>query len=156
MAERIADYCEAILAIESLCKVGFKCCVSRDAFGLSPPPELMVIDRSNSSRYDEKIQLSNKSVLTSTAWPSTDVSIVSLATLTTTTQTPSLTTVQTDEKRPTLRKPCSGACIYGILATFLCPTIDEDADCAGEGSCCIIDVSGTSVSFKFDRSFESL
>ncbi|KAG7202941.1 hypothetical protein KM043_010082 [Ampulex compressa] len=144
MAERIADYCDAVLAIDLLCKPGYKCCVSRDAFGDSPPPELLVIDRTNSSRVDEKTNSSNKGSSTTTAL-STIVSTTTTTTATsssssssssaaaaTTTKQPSSTT----RPKPVLRKPCKGECVNGLFALF-CDNIDRDANCPAEGSCCI-------------------
>ncbi|XP_008559655.1 protein masquerade [Microplitis demolitor] len=126
---RIADYCEAIVNIDTLCKPGHRCCVSRDSFGNNPPPEFYIIDRSktvkNSSqpsntRPEEK--LSEKS--TSTVRPATPY------TTTTTTSAP--------RPKPAPRKPCKGECVNGLFALF-CDNIDRDADCPSDGSCCITD-----------------
>ncbi|XP_072758423.1 protein masquerade [Anoplolepis gracilipes] len=142
MAERIADYCDAVLIIESLCKPGFKCCVSREAFGESPPPELLVIDRINSSRYDEKnnSEISSPSTtIKSNHISSIDVSATAVATvmttMTTTTMTKQPLTITT---QPTLH-PCKGKCTNALYALF-CDNIDEDADCPADGSvtvCCV-------------------
>ncbi|XP_054263272.1 protein masquerade isoform X2 [Macrosteles quadrilineatus] len=45
VAERIADYCEAVLNVASLCKQGLRCCVSRDSYGEDAPPSLVIMDR---------------------------------------------------------------------------------------------------------------
>lgn len=150
MPERIADYCDAILVIDSLCKSGHKCCVTRDAFGDSPPAELLVIDRTNASRNNTSnkngmpsqtstrpgIHSTNPSMATttttSTAWTSTKQPSTAIATTTST------TTMQTRPK-PTLRKPCKGECTSGLYALF-CDNIDTEADCPGDGSCCITEL----------------
>ncbi|XP_076233939.1 trypsin-like serine protease domain-containing protein masquerade [Calliopsis andreniformis] len=140
MAERIADYCDAVLVIESLCKPGYKCCVSRDAFGDSPPPELRVIDRANSSRFDEKtsVNTSHKGSSTTTRPSISDHTNVS----TTTTPITTITTTQhpTTTIRPkiTNKKPCKGECVSGFFA-ILCDKVDADAECPDDGSCCVID-----------------
>ncbi|XP_047349214.1 protein masquerade [Vespa velutina] len=150
MPERIADYCDAILAIDSLCKLGHKCCVTRDAFGDSPPAELLVIDRTNASRYN----ISNKNGISSqtSTRPGIHSTNPSMATTTTTstvwtstkqpstaiTTTTSTTTMQTRPK-PTLRKPCKGECTSGLYALF-CDNIDTEADCPGDRSCCITEL----------------
>ncbi|CAL7933033.1 unnamed protein product [Xylocopa violacea] len=141
MAEKIADYCDAVLIIDTLCKPGYKCCVSRDAFGDNPPPELLVIDRTNTSRIDEKtgINTSHKSpqhsttirpnIFTSMSTPSTTV-----ATTTQTTKHPT-TTIR---PKITMKNPCKGECVSGFFA-LLCDKVDGDAECPDDGSCCVID-----------------
>lgn len=153
MAERIADYCDAVLIIETLCKPGYKCCVSRDAFGDFPPPELLVIDRMNSSRYDEKngsgvfSEISSPSTtMKSNVALSTDASATAIATMMTTlTTATTMTTKQpstiTMTTRPTLPlKLCKGKCT-NVLSALFCDNIDGDADCPADGSvltvCCI-------------------
>lgn len=155
MAERIADYCDAVLTIESLCKPGYKCCVSRDAFGDSPPPELQVIDRTNSSRYDEKkgdgssskISFSSTTTQPNTSL-STSISALSAsattmtATMTASTKQPTTTvsTVATTFRPKPIPKPCKGECTSDLSALF-CNNIDGEAECPADGSvltvCCI-------------------
>lgn len=49
VAERIADYCEAVLNVLELCKPGLRCCVSRDSYGDGElPPNLVLMDRNGS------------------------------------------------------------------------------------------------------------
>lgn len=155
MAERIADYCDAVLVIDTLCKSGYKCCVSRDVFGDSPPPELLVIDRLNSSRYDEKNGSGAASKVSSpltTTRPntslSTSVSTIATAIATTTSTTTTLaaatrqppTAATTTRPKPVPFKPCRGRCTSGLSALF-CENIDTDADCPPDDSvltvCCI-------------------
>lgn len=159
MAERIADYCDAVLMIETLCKSGYKCCVSRDAFGDSPPPELLVIDRLNSSRYDEKNDSGAFSeVSSSSTIMKSNISTVSaIATMiTNTTTTTMMTTKQpstiTMTTRPTL-KPCKGKCT-NVLSALFCDNIDGDADCPADGSvltvCCVNESSSQKTVIKFN------
>lgn len=163
MAERIADYCDAVLIIETLCKPGYKCCVSRDAFGDSPPPELLVIDRTNSSRYNEKNGSGTFSEISS---PSTtiqsNVSTDVPATASTTTMTTMMTTVTTmmttrqpsttTRPKPLALKPCKGKCTSGLSALF-CDNIDGDADCPADGSvltiCCVNESPQQKIVIKF-------
>ncbi|XP_014470670.1 PREDICTED: serine proteinase stubble isoform X2 [Dinoponera quadriceps] len=156
MSERIANYCDAVLVIDTLCKSGFKCCVSRDAFGDSPPPELLVIDRTrsneNSSHNDEKHSSDAFSKTTPmTTRPNTSTTNASTTFITTTTTTttmvtrqppppPSTTTTTTTRPKPVLLKPCGGKCTSGLPALF-CESVDSDADCPTDDSlftvCCI-------------------
>ncbi|XP_076395428.1 trypsin-like serine protease domain-containing protein masquerade isoform X2 [Megachile rotundata] len=142
MAERIADYCDAVLAIDTICKPGYKCCVSRDAFGDSPPAELLVIDRMNSSRFDEKtgINMSYKGSSTSTTViPNTAVSTnVSTNLITTTTIATTKQSATTMRPKITIKKPCKGECVSGFFA-LLCDKVDGEAECPDDGSCCVID-----------------
>lgn len=163
MAERIADYCDAVLVIDTLCKPGYKCCVSRDAFGDSPPPELLVIDRLNSSRYDEKNGGGVSSKIPSTTMRpntslSTSVSATAIATTMTTTtmmaatRQPSTATTTTRPK-PVPFKPCRGKCTSGLSALF-CENIDGDADCPPDDSvltvCCISEPLPQKTVMKFN------
>lgn len=50
VAERIADYCEAVLAVSDLCKPGLRCCVSRDSYADGELPENLVLMDRNGSR----------------------------------------------------------------------------------------------------------
>ena len=156
MAERIADYCDAVLVIDTLCKPGYKCCVSRDAFGESPPPELLVIDRLNSTRFDEKNSASDSKVssLLTTMRPNTSLStsVSAIATATTMTtmittltatrqpSTAATTTTTTTRPKPVSFKPCKGRCMSGLSALF-CENVDAYADCPPDDSvltvCCI-------------------
>lgn len=119
---RIADYCDAAVKIDSLCKPGHMCCVSRDAFGSNPPAEFYVIDRTklNSTRHEEKVDVK----ATSTIGP------------TSTSNTPATVATTTARPRPVVRNPCKGECMNGLFALF-CDDVDKDADCPNDGSCCI-------------------
>lgn len=157
MAERIANYCDAVLVIDTLCKPGYKCCVSRDAFGEFPPPELLVIDRTNSSRYDEKNSdgTFNKISSPSTVRPDTSLSTnVSTIIATTAVTTTTLPTVTTTRFKPVSLKPCRGKC-KSDLSAFFCDHIDSDADCPAEGSvvtvCCINPPQKTVKKFNIQR-----
>ncbi|XP_063928844.1 protein masquerade isoform X2 [Zophobas morio] len=109
VAERIADYCEAILPTEDLCKPNLKCCMSSDAFGDKIPPNLIIPSKT-------KTNYTRTEVLTTTPKP------LSLE-------------KQTSSLRPPL-KPCKGECVSGLFALF-CDDIDTEAECPSEGSCCI-------------------
>lgn len=160
MAERIADYCDAVLMIDTLCKPSYKCCVSRDAFGDSPPPELLVIDRLNSSRYDEKNGSGAFSKISSPLTTMRPKTSTSVSTTTTAIATTTMTTTMTDmatmsammaatrqpstvmtttRPKPVPFKPCEGKCTSGISALF-CDNIDGDADCPDDSVltvCCV-------------------
>ncbi|XP_076652180.1 trypsin-like serine protease domain-containing protein masquerade isoform X2 [Halictus rubicundus] len=141
MAKSIADYCDAVLVIDTLCKPGYKCCVSRDAFGDSPPPELLVIDRTNSSRFDEKTGVStvhkgSSSFVFAKPNSSTSTSGPTTALATTVAMTKQSTT--TIRPKITPKKPCKGECVSGFFA-ILCDKVDGEAECPDDGSCCVID-----------------
>lgn len=124
MAERIAMYCDAILNIDSLCKPGLRCCVSRDSFANgAAPAELQVIDRtkSNLTRVEEHVTVAATSTLASST-----AAVAAAAT----TQRPKTTP---PPSKP--GKPCKGECVNGFLA-FMCDSIDTEADCGESGYCC--------------------
>lgn len=60
VAERIADYCEAVLDVSELCKSGLRCCVSRDSYGDGElPPNLVLMDRNVSHPTSGEMLLCN-------------------------------------------------------------------------------------------------
>jgi kallikrein len=159
MAERIANYCDAVLNVESLCKPGYRCCVSRDLFGDSPPAELLVIDRtkSNLTRVEETSPTSASAVTAAlshhASGPSTAVAVHAASTTTTTTTTarttttttttttPPTTQTSTPRPRPASQeppKPCTGECVSPFFA-LICENVDTEADCGDSGYCCIRD-----------------
>lgn len=129
VAERIADYCDAILTTENLCKVGLRCCVSRDAFGEKPPPYLIIPNKTKNVSRPETQQPQQTTQRTSAA--TTEAAL----------KTPF-------PPRPTVSKlkRCPGECVSGLFALF-CDDIDSEAHCPGEGSCC---TTGSPVSFCGD------
>ncbi|XP_058796803.1 protein masquerade [Phymastichus coffea] len=149
MAERIAAYCEAVYNVTSLCKSGHKCCVTRDLFKDSPPPELLVIDRTKSNLT--RVEGASVAHSTTTLSPmavtrSPPAAAIATAAATTTTATTAAaptvaataTTTMTTRPKPALAapsKPCKGECVNTLFA-LLCESIDSEADC-GDNHCCI-------------------
>ncbi|XP_077294936.1 trypsin-like serine protease domain-containing protein masquerade [Arctopsyche grandis] len=116
VADRIAEYCEAYLTTGDLCKTGLRCCVSRDNYGDKPPDNLFVPNKGSGK-----------------------ITNVSKPTPRPTSTTSQITTSAPRPKQPeqsTSGKSCSGECVSGIFALF-CDDIDSDADCPGDGSCCV-------------------
>ncbi|VVC28286.1 Hypothetical protein CINCED_3A025874 [Cinara cedri] len=121
VAERIADYCEAVLNVTEMCKTGLRCCVSKDAF--IGAEHLVVLDR-NSTR----ISVSNAPHRPPPPPPST-------TTVATTTTMSAQSAVAAPP--PVGSKQCRGECVSGLFALF-CDDVDADAYCPGEdNSCCI-------------------
>ncbi|KAG5880629.1 hypothetical protein JTB14_022570 [Gonioctena quinquepunctata] len=116
VAEKIADYCEAILNTDNLCKSGLKCCVSSVTFDGKLPPNLIYPNKTKSNYTKIETRTTPKPVTTTTHFKKT-------------------TTVATTFKPPIL-KECSGECVSGLFALF-CDDIDSEANCPNEGSCCI-------------------
>lgn len=109
VAERIANYCEAVLNVEDLCKPGLRCCVSRDIYGdREPPPDLIIMDGRNTTRFS--------------------TSVPRITTTTTTPPPPARTQAEMHD--------CQGDCVSGFFA-LLCDDIDTNAYCPNDGSCCI-------------------
>ncbi|XP_066158472.1 protein masquerade [Euwallacea fornicatus] len=121
VAERVADYCEAILNSSSLCKPGLKCCVSSDAYGEKLPPDLI---------FPNKTETNITKVETRTTPKNTT------STLEATTQHMVKVNVPTSS-RPQLLKQCSGECLTGLIALF-CDDFDTNATCPNDEKCCII------------------
>ncbi|XP_076299174.1 trypsin-like serine protease domain-containing protein masquerade isoform X2 [Lasioglossum baleicum] len=141
MAETIADYCDAVLTIDNLCKPGFKCCLSRDAFGNTPPPELLVIDRTNSTRFDQMTGIGTLQKVSSSfpfAKPNSSTSMSTTTTALATTIPMTKQSTTTIRPKITAKNPCKGECVSGFFA-LLCDKVDGDAECPDDGSCCVID-----------------
>nr|CAD7392921.1 unnamed protein product [Timema cristinae] len=119
VAERIADYCEAVLDVKELCKTGLRCCVSRDVYGDTDlPPNLIIMDR-NTSRLPSSSSGQGGGGGSSSP--------------------PDISTTPIPSPRPppaTPLKPCKGECVTGLFALF-CDDIDTQAVCPEDGSCCI-------------------
>lgn len=117
VAERIADYCEAVLKVKDLCKPGLKCCVSNDAYGDNKQDQNLVIMNKNNTRPSESSGSS-------------------------TTSRPQSRPEDKNTAKPSV-KPCRGECVSGLFALF-CDDIDENAVCPEDGSCCITNPSPSS------------
>ncbi|XP_073997933.1 trypsin-like serine protease domain-containing protein masquerade isoform X2 [Rhodnius prolixus] len=141
VAERIADYCEAVLtenvsitvndgqqqkqqnSTGRLCKEGLRCCVTRDAFPNAQQP--------SPSNRGNVTSISSESTSSTTPHPS-----------------------QASSPPPANRRPptspqsgkkCRGECVSGLFALF-CDDIDTEASCPGDDSCCITNPPATSQS----------
>lgn len=121
VAERIADYCEAVLNVTEMCKTGLRCCVSKDAF--AGAEHLVVLDR-NSTR----ISLNNAPHRPPPP-PST--------TTTAATTTAAADTSASAAAPPPGSKQCRGECVSGLFALF-CDDVDADAYCPGDDSSCCV------------------
>lgn len=110
VAEKIADYCEAVINVADMCKPGLRCCTTRDSFGNGEKPSnFIIMDRNNTASR-----------------PHTSEST-----------TISTTTMYTSTMRPqSTLKTCSGECVNGLLALF-CDDVDSNAFCPNDDSCCI-------------------
>lgn len=105
----------------SLCKPGLKCCVSSDAYGDNPPPELVYPNKTKSNFTKVETRTTPKSTTSSTTQGTTP-HMVKLNAPTT--------------SRPQIMKECSGDCVSGLFALF-CDGVDSEATCPNDGSCCI-------------------
>ncbi|XP_034244777.1 protein masquerade isoform X2 [Thrips palmi] len=132
VAERISDYCEAVLNVADLCKPSLKCCVSKDVFGDdAPPPSLVIMDR-NSTRTRPPAGSSTTTTTSTTTTPAPPTSTAS---------PPPRTTDSPKQPPPSsmrpLHRPCKGECVSGLFSLF-CDEVDLDATCpGGDDSCCI-------------------
>ncbi|KAK5639600.1 hypothetical protein RI129_012092 [Pyrocoelia pectoralis] len=115
VAERISDYCEAILTTEDLCKPSLKCCVSSDVFGDKIPPNLIIPNKTKSSNTSTNSRTTPAPTVTTTE----------------------LVRIPIETKAPHTSKPCKGECVSGLLALMFCEDIDSEAECSEDESCCI-------------------
>ncbi|CAI6343415.1 unnamed protein product [Macrosiphum euphorbiae] len=121
VAERIADYCEAVLNVTEMCKTGLRCCVSKDAF--AGAEHLVVLDR-NSTR----ISLNNAPHRPPPP---------SSTTTTAATTTAAVDTSAAAPPPPVGSKQCRGECVSGLFALF-CDDVDAEAYCPGDDSSCCV------------------
>ncbi|BET02077.1 Tryp_SPc [Nesidiocoris tenuis] len=128
VAERIADYCEAVLPDNVtvpgtvLCKEGLRCCVTRDAhpYAHAPSPHMR---NSTGQNQQSSTQKTSSAGTTTPSYPTK--------------------TVQQQQQQQQQQQPqegnghkCRGECVSGLFALF-CDDIDTEAACPGEDSCCI-------------------
>nr|CAD7258962.1 unnamed protein product [Timema shepardi] len=156
VAERIADYCEAVLDVKELCKTGLRCCVSRDVYGDTDlPPNLIIMDR-NTSRLPSSNSGQGEATLCWRAlgWHGRErelrgrqkaiplgrkINITPHQGGGGSSSPPAISTTPTPSPRPppaTPLKTCKGECVTGLFALF-CDDIDTQAVCPEDGSCCI-------------------
>lgn len=138
MAERIADYCEAVINVAEMCKPGLKCCVSRASFSNGDTPaNFIIVDRNTTTSRPHTTESTTTS--TSTYFipmASTQSTTAAGTSMTTTASTTSASTMSAVTRSPSNAKPCNGECVNGLLALF-CDDVDTNAFCPGEDSCCI-------------------
>lgn len=120
VADRISDYCDAILDTPHLCKPGHRCCVSSDAFGDKVPSNLIIPSKSKNNFTKTEVQTTTKP---STAKPQPSTTYIAKV-------------ASTSPSPAQFTKPCTGECISGFFA-ILCYDVDSEATCPNEGSCCI-------------------
>ncbi|CAH1979410.1 unnamed protein product [Acanthoscelides obtectus] len=115
VAEKIADYCEAILTTDGLCEPGLRCCVSSNSFGDKVPPNVIFPNKTKTNYTKIETRTTPRPVGTTNFKKAPQPAI-----------------------QPTLKplKQCNGECVSGLFALF-CDDIDSEADCPNEGSCCI-------------------
>ncbi|XP_008488273.1 protein masquerade-like [Diaphorina citri] len=95
----------------NLCKPGLRCCVSKDAYSGTLPPNLVIMER-NGTKPNSGSQSSSTTPY---------VSSTSAVTQTTTSR----------PQQPAGSKPCHGECVSGLFALF-CDDIDTTASCPGD------------------------
>ncbi|XP_046397194.1 protein masquerade isoform X2 [Ischnura elegans] len=134
VAERIADYCEATLGPPALpagsntqqsgppplCKAGLRCCISKEGPSASGDKTVTTADSDSIIPPSRKPPGSLASSVSSPSNPSTIRPPPPAA----------------SPPSPSLRTPCRGECVSGLFALF-CDEVDSDADCPGDGSCCV-------------------
>lgn len=115
VAERVADYCEAILVSDELCKPGLRCCVTQDLYGDKKPNNLVVPNKNkgvNHTTHSHSTHTTSKPhILTTTPYTQPSKSVLKM-------------------------RPCTGECVSGFFALF-CEDVIKDADCPGDASCCV-------------------
>lgn len=117
VAERLSGFCEAILAIDGICKSELRCCVAKQIFDGNYPPEL-IIPSKNSNAAAAAI---SAAVVTTTSSPRSP---------------PTPTPRSESSYTPLPEGTCRGTCVTGFFA-LLCDEIDRSVQCAGNGRCCI-------------------
>lgn len=111
VAERIADYCEAYITTENLCKPGLRCCVSSDAYGDKLPNNIVI---PNKSKNTSRVTTIKPQITTDYYKPTKPIT----------------------KTTPPPIQECPGECVSGLFALF-CDDINTDVECPGEATCCI-------------------
>ncbi|KAH8376389.1 hypothetical protein KR200_002123 [Drosophila serrata] len=91
VADRIAEYCEAYLTSDGLCKEGTKCCVSLDEYSNSKLPKDIYIPAKHMSNLKPNQTLAEKSAPTKSGSSTSTSSTTTTTTSTTTTPEPART-----------------------------------------------------------------
>lgn len=133
--DKIAEYCEAYLTTEGLCRQGSKCCVTRDQYPDKLPADLRI--PTGASR-NQSIPMKPTKPFTSTTSQRPKPSIKN-TNRPTKPQEPSRESV--DANQFSNKRACEGECVSGLFALF-CDTLDEQAYCPNDASCCITSDEG--------------
>ncbi|XP_039149313.1 protein masquerade isoform X2 [Drosophila simulans] len=100
VADRIAEYCEAYLTSDGLCKEGTKCCVSLDEYSNGKLPKDIYIPAKHMSNLKPNQTLSEKSAPAKSSSTSTSTT----TTTTSTTTTPEPARINNSSPKPTKHK----------------------------------------------------
>lgn len=127
MANHIAEYCEAYLITNGLCKIGSKCCIPLDNNTDKSSPDLRIPknDTVKPTKTVTSTNLNSQRPKLPPSKPNTNRP--------TKPQEPSRESIEGNQIN---HRPCDGECVSGLFALF-CDSLDEDAFCPNEGSCCI-------------------
>lgn len=130
MGDRIAEYCEAYLVTDGLCKPGTKCCVTRDQYPDKLPADLRIPTGAN---RNQSLAMKPTKPFTSTTSQRPKPSIKN-TNRPPKPQEPSRESV--DGNQINSHRACEGECVSGLFALF-CDDLDAEAYCPNDGSCCI-------------------
>lgn len=135
--DKIAEYCEAYLITEGLCRQGSKCCVTRDIYPDKVPADLRI---PTSANRNQSMPMKPTKPFTSTTSQRPKPSIKN-TNRPTKPQEPSRESFDGNQISSNNKRSCDGECVSGLFALF-CDKLDEEAYCPNEASCCITSDDG--------------
>ncbi|XP_044742101.1 protein masquerade-like [Chrysoperla carnea] len=134
VAERVADYCEAILVSEDLCKPHSRCCVTQDLYGDKKPNNLVIPNKNKNGQNSHNDSHGGGTTVKHTTsyyhHHTTTPYTPYMPHTSHMTQAPPKTALQQKFR------PCNGECVSGLFALF-CDDVNSEADCPGDASCCV-------------------
>lgn len=130
----LADYCEAYLITNGLCKSGMRCCVSRENYPDKIPDDLRVpmIRVHSNHTVSPKPTKSNQPTMSNSPRPKPAKIATSRPTKP---QEPSRESF--DGNHIGGQRSCDGECVGSIIALF-CEKTDQDAYCPNDETCCFV------------------
>lgn len=131
----MAEYCEAYLITNGLCKSGMRCCVSRDNYPNKVPDDLRVpvIGVHSNHTVSFKPTKSNQPTMLNSPRPKQPTKMATSRP--TKPQEPSRESI--DGNHIGGQRPCNGECVGSIFALF-CDKTDADAYCPNDETCCFM------------------
>lgn len=127
----MAEYCEAYVTTNGLCKTGSKCCVHPDIHSDKMPADLYIPNSQKNQTLPSKPTKPNVSMVSHSQRPKPPIKMHPNRP-----PKPQEPLRESVEDNQISSRPCDGECVSGLFA-LLCDDVDSSAYCENDASCCV-------------------